>query len=171
MGQIIVFREVGLPDFELGRDGKLVLVRRLYPSQCVQVQSIFDSRLQGVERDPQGSRGGVVGRHQEVRKVSSKSPHLQFVEGKASDEEDRIFQDPVRNDGAHVVPGISNVKAVDDVLQSLSFVLKVNHVRLGEHRAPAGHVGRFDTLEPEGDEIRQDPVDLIPGAVFFRRVD
>jgi len=63
------------------------------------------------------------------------------------------------------------VKAVDDVLQPLPLVLEVNHVRLGEHGAPAGDAGRRVAPGAKADEVPQGPVDLIRRGILFRRVD
>jgi len=86
---------------------------------------------------------------------------LKPVEGQPADEQNGIVQGPVGDDGAEIIPGVANVQAVDDVLQPLTFVLKMNHVRLGEHGAAAGDTGRLPALQAQGDEIGEHDVDRL----------
>ena len=106
--------------------------------------------LKRLERHPEGADGGIVGRHDQLRKIGLESAHLQVIQGKATDEEDRVIEQAVGNDGAHVVPGVSHMKAVDDVFKPFPFVLQVNHIGLGENRAPAGHIGRLSRSSNPG---------------------
>jgi len=83
---------------------------------------------------------------------------LKPVEGQPADEQNGIVQGPVGDDGAEIIPGVADVQAVDDVLQPLAFVLKMNHVRLGEHGAAAGDASGLPALHSQGDEIGEDCV-------------
>ncbi|OPY91763.1 MAG: hypothetical protein A4E73_01811 [Syntrophaceae bacterium PtaU1.Bin231] len=170
-GQAVVFGETGLPEFELWRGGHFFPVRNGSAFQRLQVQSILQPAFQRAERDAERSRRGAVGRYQEVREIGPEGPRLQFIEGQTADEEQRALQRPVGDDRAHVVPGISDVKAIDDVLQPFPFVLEVNHVRLGEHRATAGYRSRFGAGEAEADEVPQDPINPIRGDALSGRVN
>jgi hypothetical protein len=63
------------------------------------------------------------------------------------------------------------MQAVDDILESLPLVLQVDHVGLREDRAAARDVGGFPALQAEGNEIREDGVDLLLGDIHAGGID
>ncbi len=63
------------------------------------------------------------------------------------------------------------MQPVDDVLQFFSLVLEVDHVGLGEDRAPAGDVRGMLAREPQPNEILEDPVHLVLGNHFLPAVE
>lgn len=95
----------------------------------------------------------------ETWKIFSKGPHLKGVQRQPSDEKDRVQEGALRHNGAQVIPGIPYVEAVDDVFKEFPFVLKVDHVGLGEDGAAARDTGRLSALQPQGDKVSKDGIE------------
>ena len=57
------------------------------------------------------------------------------------------------------------MQTVNDILELLTAVLQMDHIRFCKHGATAGHVGRFIALFPQRDEIFQDQIELVLAGV------
>jgi len=115
-----------------------------------------------------------VRRYLEIRKILPEGLYLQPVGRHAADEDNRIRQLPVGNDGTEIIGGVAVVEPGDDVGQRFALVLQVNHVRLGENRTAAGHRCRIGGFQDQGNEIIEGLLELFLihaefGAVHGKR--
>jgi hypothetical protein len=85
------------------------------------------------------------------------------VHGKPADKQNGIFQNPIADNSANVVSGVSHMKPINNILELFPFILQMDHIRLGKDRTPAGHIGWFLTPKTEHDKISQYPVGLVLG--------
>ena len=123
------------------------------------------------QRRAQGAHGGVVGRHDQFGEVAPERFPLKIVAGDTADEHDRILDLLVSHEGADEIGRVPKVQACDDVGKGLALVLKVDHVRLGEHRAAARHGGWASASFPQRDEVPEDLLRMLPGKGHIFLVD
>ncbi len=161
-----IFGELGLLEAQGRGLGKIASHLICHGLQVNELRLILSVPTESKEGRAQCSHGGMVRGHKNLRKIAAEGIYLEFVAGDAADEHHRVIHLLARNNGTNVIGSISLMQAGDDIFKRLTFVLQVDHVRLGKDRAAAGHRGRAGVFLAQSDEVGDDL-----GDVFLRKRD